>query len=623
MSTLFSSGLELAECMVASDLLRCSWETINDLHKKPRSSNAPAPLSPFSVTYETYQQPKYEILAFACPSSSSSAGQQQQQQIRANPYLSINITARALYRSLPDGLFVQLEKSSRPLIVTGNSLGGLVASLVTLEILQRFSSSKTNDLPLPLPLCITFGSPIVSSNGLRQAIYDRPIWNSQFLHVVSVQDQIPLLLIPSNSPSVSDPSTSHSKGYNKPFGTYLMCSTSGCVCLNKPDSVTQLLEAKGRSQLDNPSVDYGNILGHLEEFNTSRLEEYGNILEGLKKSINLSNGFSSRVPGLSDLSLLEVGRRMQLEETEVTKFQEYYNLHGILMADIEKQEREDSEMELNKAKINMAKLEWFKKDSWTTVGSGYYDCYKSIPSESGEVIKWKKSLTEYWKKVVEEATQKPQQKGGVPLQLRYLRAGTNYRRMVEPLDIADFYKIPGQKKYLKHRPKHYKLLQKWQEDDDEKAAAAEAAAAKNQKKLSIRNKAEGWLKLCILGLVGHTILFTPDKKNEMKYLSMRNKAVTLTEDSCFWAHVEDAMISIQLLKNGKEADCEPEESLDVKEFESYVMGLIENLKVSPEIFLQESSFMCWWREYYKTPIKDGNSSPLIDYMKAEKYVEYA
>ncbi|XP_042520360.1 senescence-associated carboxylesterase 101-like, partial [Macadamia integrifolia] len=464
----------------------------------------------------------------------------------------------------------------KSVIVTGNSLGGLVASLVVLEILRRLYSSKTN-----LPLCITFGSPIVSSNGLQQVIYDQPILKSQFLHVVSVQDHIPFLFI-------SNSSASDSQRY-KPFGTYIMCSTSGCACFNTTDAVLKLLEAKGRSQLVNHNVDYGNILGYIEEFNILRLKEYGNILEDLKKSVTFFNGFSSMLPGLPGCSSLEVGIRLQMEAIEVIEAQEYNEL-VTSMADVEKQERlyltdrENPELELNKAKINFAKLEWFKKKSWNTEAGGYYDCYKNcISSGSDEdTIKWNNSVTEYWKKKIEVIKQKPQYKGGVPLQTRYVRAATNYRRMVEPLDIADFYKIPGQKNYLKHRPKHYKQLQKWQEDDDERAEN------KIQKNLS----------------------------------SMRNKAVNLIEDSCFWAHVEDAMILTEMLNNKKEADCELEESVikeDLKEFENYVMGLIRKFSVSEEIFLEKSTFMHWWREYYKIILEDGRSSPLIDYMEAKKY----
>ena len=35
------------------------------------------------------------------------------------------------------------------------------------------------------------------------------------------------------------------------------------------------------------------------------------------------------------------------------------------------------------------------------------------------------------------------------------------------------------------------------------------------------------------------------------------------------------------------------------EFENYIYGLMKNYAVSSEIFLPESSFMTWWREYRK------------------------
>lgn len=235
-----------------------------------------------------------------------------------------------------------------------------------------------------------------------------------------------------------------------------------------------------------------------------------------------------------------------------------------LIADVEKRlentlkaqrKSYDATRKLNDIKINMTYMEWYKKVSEGL--GGYYDCYK-IPkgiaetSSQQEIIKHQRILTKYWKEMVEKADRMPQ-KEGVNFRTRWLYAGTNCRRMVEPLDIAYYYK-QGKRDYInKGRSMHYKLLEQWMEDD--------------KKEAQITNRE-------------------------------RNKACSLTEDSCFWAHVEEAIISCKVLK---ERETRPEQKTlslnSLSEFETYVMDSIKNLSVSTEIFLEKSSYMKWWREY--------------------------
>ena len=122
------------------------------------------------------------------------------------------------------------------LIITGHSLGGSIASLFTLWMLDSIDLSKTKP-----PLCITFGSPLIGDIGLHNAINQYPTWNSCFLHVVSNQDPTPRIFIPHN--------------YN-PFGTFLICSASGCACFEDPESILQLLNvtASHDAQIQGPDL---------------------------------------------------------------------------------------------------------------------------------------------------------------------------------------------------------------------------------------------------------------------------------------------------------------------------------------------------------------------------------
>ena len=120
--------------------------------------------------------------------------------------------------------------NSKQLIITGNSLGGSVATLFTISLLEKFNFSKTEG-----PLCITFGSPLIGEENLQEAISKYAAWNSRFLHVVSNQDLVPRVLI---------------NGY-QPFGTFLFCSKLGCSCFEDHQTILELLTATNSGTLEN------------------------------------------------------------------------------------------------------------------------------------------------------------------------------------------------------------------------------------------------------------------------------------------------------------------------------------------------------------------------------------
>ncbi|CAN1322137.1 Senescence-associated carboxylesterase 101 [Linum perenne] len=222
----------------------------------------------------------------------------------------------------------------------------------------------------------------------------------------------------------------------------------------------------------------------------------------------------------------------------------------------------------------MAYFEWYKKDSKNR-GIGYYDSYKSQSTIADmEIAKHKKFLTNYWKDLVEDAESRPQKEGSF-FRTTFLYGGTNYRRMAEPLDIAEFYR-EGKRGYrIQGRSKHYVLLEKWQKDD------------------------------------------AADKKKK------RGPGDNMNEDSCFWADVEEALIWVRLVKKNDGSSSEEAKKCLV-EFLRYVMEQIEKYEVDSEIFLVQSSFMIWWKEFQEVMgivVGDGNY-PLVEYMKSGKYRYY-
>ncbi|KAL2528812.1 Senescence-associated carboxylesterase [Forsythia ovata] len=578
---LFSSGLELANLLVTSDLLQCSWEAISEIHKQ--TSTTP------HVSYKVYEnRPNGTIIAFASSNQDTLSLVQtlgrdlvSSEELKGvfdlfgfvgtnvNPSFSVHKEAVNVFSFLLNELTLLKAQygNSSPLIITGHSLGGSIASLFTLWLLDGMPPNATKR-----PLCITFGSPLLGDKSFQQAVSERPTWNSSFLHVVSSQDPFPQLLIaPYNS--VAAGSTSQTRLY-EPFGTFLLCAESGCACFEEPESTLELLKAMGSKFVRNQNPQ--NILC---------FTDYRVILENLKhKSICKE---ISQLDG-SIMDPLLAGIILQLKSIGVETQGDGGVLNSLTTNTvasakkflIRKRNVFDPSKKLNDRKVDMAYLEWYKKVAEDE--GGYYDSYKNGQSGSRddirsreEIIKRHRILTQYWKKIVSEVQKMPQEVG-VSLRRRWLYSGTNYRRMVEPLDIADYYR-KGHKDYITQgRSGHYILLEQW---------------------------------------------FNEAKPFQV--VSERNKACSLIEDSCFWAHVEEAIISCDILNDGQSS---PEDQRSSKEnlnrFENCVMDMIKNYEVSPEIFLPQSSFMKWWRMYSIIARKSVGSSPLIDFMKKD-YRNYA
>lgn len=239
-----------------------------------------------------------------------------------------------------------------------------------------------------------------------------------------------------------------------------------------------------------------------------------------------------------------------------------------------KKNNSDQTKKLNEVKVYMACMGWYKKQSRNH--GGYYDCYKTAESKSKDegqtkedLVIYQKKLNQYWKKMVKDVDRMPKREGAVSIRPRVLYAGTNYRRMVEPLDIAVYYR-QGKKDYInKGRSQHYKLLEEWEKGSSKPAE--------------------------------------------------RHKVSSTTEDSCFWAHVEEALIACRNLTEDNDSSTEDKESWNqsLLGFEAYVMGLIRMHTLSPETFQEGSSFMKWWKDY-KRLRGIGYKSDLTGFMNNEK-----
>ncbi|KAF8031788.1 hypothetical protein BT93_D0873 [Corymbia citriodora subsp. variegata] len=557
---LFSCGLDLANLAVASGLLGRSWDAVSQLQggvdAKPQQHPSSSSSSSL-VAFKEVKHREYTIVAF--DASPVGASHLQEDLVPWTeiprfrflcseniPSFSVNRAAISLFDSLCDehGLSVLRDKiaesaRSTPYIITGHCLDGCVASLFTLWLLDALDASTTIR-----PLCITFGSPLLGDDGFQRAVSQFFAWNSCFLHVVHNDDCFPrLLLRPDGEPSPY-----------VPFGAFLLCSDSRGACFTASESVKELLVNRSSTENGrNPELrrfHYGNIVERLEgrsickDENRLARDEPDSFKAGIiaqVTAIGLTEVQLSHRPWQQNIDA-QMKRVSRSEEESATR------IRAAARSDTSSK---TSDME---RKIFMIHLEWYKKKT-ASDGFGYYDSYKSKPKERDHrVVTYKETLKEYWQRVVKESEKKPQ-KEGAWLRRGWLYGGNTYRRMVEPLDIAEYY-AKGKRNYLTQgRSGHYILLEKWLKEN-------------------------------------------PQRPTRCDSLDLRRERVSsnvLTEDSCFWAHVEEAIISVRSLKSGGPDPAVEREKL--VEFEQYVMSLLERYAVSSEIFLERSSYMKWWREY--------------------------
>ncbi|KAK9067271.1 hypothetical protein SSX86_014597 [Deinandra increscens subsp. villosa] len=461
---------------------------------------------------------------------------------KVNPTFSINAAAVELFQHLGDDI-KELENKyiNTPLIITGFGLGGYLAILSTLRLhhVIDVEESINGYRKTKRPLCITFGSPLLGDVALQCAIAERPKWKSRFLNVVAKKDPV-ASFFSSDTPY-------------KPLGTFLFCTESGGhTTFEDQDSILLVLDAMKLSNASNMQIcDYTDVLSSIK-----RRKLYRGVCELSDFTLNTPRAGITlqlmEIDVLDDISNDQIGK-MEKKQIDMIRRKNATYASSLTLADL---------------KTHLTYMEMYMKT--TKQQGGYYDTYKNAKTKDEiiirqQVLQHHHYLSMYWKTFVEEKDQMSQQEGA-RLRRRWLYGATIYRRIVEPLDIAEYYQ-KGERNYIKNRPNHYKLLEKWSNEDDE-----------------LRSR----------------------------FVSIR--APSLTVDSCFWAYVEEALILLRNLETEESNNSEKE----LEQFEAYVMSAIKNYSVSLDIFLEGSSFMKWWKEYkaYKGTIY---ASKLAQYMNNEIY----
>ncbi|KAJ7956300.1 Enhanced disease susceptibility 1 [Quillaja saponaria] len=400
--------------------------------------------------------------------------------------------------------------NKKKIVFTGYSSGAPIAILATLWALDKYRNPNTSQIPL---LCVTFGSPLVGDRIFSHAMR-RDKWSDYFINFVARYDIVPrILLAPLSSIQQNlepvlqflNPQSQNFKNEfigrsnetrnfyltvmknaatitshaacnlmhstnllveaignfielspYRPFGTYIFCTENGKLILMKnPDAVLQLFFYS--SQLSNESegqeVAYRSLQNHLNY--KSELLKGSKVVyldQPEKLPLSAKDSYGNNNSAFNDLGM-STRARLCLRAAGELEMQKTRNQDkiGKRINDVEKA--------LSDLKDYKEVCEGKKV--------GYYDAFKLQNDEKDFLSNVKRlELAGIWDEIIEmlKRYELPDELEG---REEWIKLGTKFRRLVEPLDIANYYrhlKNEDSGAYMKKaRPKRYRYTQRWLE----------------------------------------------------------------------------------------------------------------------------------------------------------------
>nr|AVT42365.1 enhanced disease susceptibility 1 [Triticum aestivum] len=491
----------------------------------------------------------------------------------------------AAFRGLLDGSPLQTEVSKavaeeKRVVFTGHSSGGSIATLAAIWFLEN--CTRRGSVNQAQPFCVTFGAPLVGDNVFNHAVR-REGWSQCILHFIMPLDIIPRIpLAPLASSreqiqSVLDWLSPHSPNFSpvgnslvipefyetllrstlsiasyeacsfmgctssilgtltyfielspyRPCGTYLfLTSTDQLIVLTNSDAVLQLLfyclQLDPQQQLLDAAARSLSAHWEYESIKQSVMQEIGCVdyLRAISSSLlgTQMNGTAIGGLELSKEAMLSLAAAAQWEK---------------------QREINQAKIDANCSKIQEAlkSLNEYKRTCELHEVS-YYDSFKlqrEVHDFNSNVRRLE--LAGFWDEII-EMLRRRELPDAFEGREEWVNLGTSYRRLVEPLDIANYYRHSKNEdtgSYLsKGRPRRYKYTQKWREQS-------------------------------------HRI------------------PLGSSLESCFWAMSEELQAE---MINGKSFE-------DLKDrvgkLESDALGWFTSGNLGRDVFLSSSSFVIWWK----------------------------
>ncbi|KAI3451619.1 hypothetical protein Pfo_008284 [Paulownia fortunei] len=483
---------------------------------------------------------------------------------------------------------LEILNESKSVVFTGHSLGGAVASLSALWLLSMIQTTS----PSIEVLCITYGSPMLGNESFSQAILQER-WVGNFCHVVAQHDIVPRLLFAPASPfieqfralfqfwqlSMASPYSmqlssqvsyenkaeifdkvlacveERSRGGEDqqrssfwPFGSYMFCTENGAICLDNRMAIVKLLYlmlAKGSANsCIEDHLKYKNYVGQV-------------CWQYLQRKSLTEVCFSE--------SSSEVGIALALQSSGIACQEQVYGTARKCLVMARqlgcRRNLNNAKMAVSLAKITplRAQIEWYKAFCDNSDDQlGYYDSFKlrSTSKRGSKVNMNRVRLGQFWDEVI-NMLETNQLTHDFHKLAKYVNASQFYKLLVEPLEIAEYYRTGMHTKkghYIEHgREKRFKIFDKW------------------------------WR----------------DRKVGDEESNPRSKFASLTQDSCFWARVEEARDSMYHITGEMDSGRHSLLLDNVEKFEQYARGMIERKEVSVDVLAKNSSYNLFrekWQE---------------------------
>ncbi|CAK9138677.1 unnamed protein product [Ilex paraguariensis] len=415
----------------------------------------------------------------------------------------------------------------RQIVFAGHSSGGAIAILAALWFLEKYIRPNANNIP---PKCVTFGSPLAGDRIFPHALR-RENWARHFIHFIMRYDIVPrIMLAPlssieqelqpildlfkprSSSPfdhefnskinvasaffvtvmrnasAISSHAACNLMGTTnllletvssfvelspyRPFGTYVFCTGNGkLVVVRNPDAVLQLLfySAQLNSQTEGADVLHKSFKDHLiyeDELKESLDMQDVVYLEQLEDLPLSSDGSASVDVATTNTALKDLGLSTRAR------------LCLRAAGEMEKQKLKN-QAKINSNKDNIEKGLKMIQDYQTECEVrkvGYYDAFKLQKYENDFFANVKRvELVGIWDEII-EMLKRYELPDGFEGQKDWIELGTRFRRLLEPLDIANYYRHLKNEDtgpyMIRARPKRYRFTQRWREHAERMAVGS-------------------------------------------------------------------------------------------------------------------------------------------------------
>ncbi|KAI3454588.1 hypothetical protein Pfo_011251 [Paulownia fortunei] len=475
-------------------------------------------------------------------------------------------------------LAVEVEKAmsdKKQIIFAGHSSGGPIAILAAIWFFEKYIRFNHYQIS---PFCVTFGSPLAGNHIFSHALR-RENWARYFIHFVMRHDIVPrimlaplshieqglqhileflnpkspynylhdstvasnfLLSVMRNALSVASHAACYLKGCTnllletvasivelspyRPFGIFIFCTGNGkLVVLDNPDAVLQLLFFCLQLSPEEENSDFLHGMFKEHSVYESDLQESLNM-QDITYLVNLvdvplsADAITNDAAALNDLGLTTRARLCLRAAGELEKQK------------LENQKKIDSNKDTIKEALK--KIQEYQT-SCEIRKVGYYDAFKiqrEITDFNANVKRLE--LSGIWDEIV-EMIKRYELPDGFEGRKEWIELGTLFRRLLEPLDIANYYrhlKNEDTGPYMvKARPKRYRFTQKWREHAE-------------------------------------------------------RMPVGLSSETTFWAEVEE----LRVKPYGQVKDI-------VLRLEEQVLTWVSGGWLGKDVFLDESTFIKWWK----------------------------